>query len=51
MPKYKLTFSGFAYIEAEDKEEAEDKFDDEDFVFSQYGIDEIAEVDEFTVEV
>lgn len=49
MAKYKVTYSGFAYIEADDKEEAEEKFEDEEFVFSEYRIDEIAEVDEFAI--
>lgn len=51
MAKYKASFSGFVYIEAENVEEVEEKFDDEEFVFAEYRIDEIIEVDEFTVEV
>jgi hypothetical protein len=51
MAKYKVKFGGFAYIEADDQAEAEEKFDDEDFVFCEYGIAAIEEVDEFTVRV
>lgn len=51
MAKYRVKFEGFAYIEAEDAAEAEEKFDDEEFCFCQYGISEIEEVDEFLVEV
>jgi hypothetical protein len=49
--KYKIKFGGFAYVEADNEAEAEEKFDDQDYVFAEYGIAAIEEVDEFTVEV
>lgn len=49
MPKYKISFSGFAYIEAEDCEEAEEIFYNDGGVYSEYEIDEAEEVDEFRV--
>lgn len=51
MAKYKVKFGGFAYVEAESIEEAEEKFDDEEFVFCEYGVAAIEEVDEFLMEV
>lgn len=51
MAKYKVKFEGFAYIEADDVEEAEEKFDDEDYAFCEYRTTEIEEVEEFLVEV
>ena len=51
MAKYKVKFGGFAYVEADNEEEAEEKFEDEDYVFCEYGIANIEEVDEFTVRV
>lgn len=49
--KYKVNFSGFAYVEANNKEEAEDKFACEDTKYDEYGIDYIEEVDDFVVEI
>lgn len=49
--KYKIVFHGFAYVEADDIEEAEEKFDDEDYAFCEYGVTEILEVDEFLVSI
>lgn len=51
MAKYRIKFGGFAYVEAEDKAEAEEKFDDEDFAFCEYSLVAVEEVDEFVVEV
>ena len=49
--KYKISFSGFAYVEADDRDEALEMFDDDLDIFREQGIDEVTEVDEFTVEV
>lgn len=49
MAKFKVVFEGFAYIEAENAEEARDKFDDEEYAFCEWGIDTVEEVDEFLV--
>lgn len=50
MAKYKITFSGFAYVEAEDEEEAREAFDDDDFAFKETKVDNVEEVDEFIIE-
>ena len=48
MAKYKVYFSGFAYIEADSMEEAEDNYDFE-AVYEEQQVDMIEEVDEFLV--
>lgn len=49
MAKYKVRFSGFAYVEADDKEEAQDVFQDEEEMYKETDIDSVEEVDEFTI--
>lgn len=49
MAKYKICFSGFAYVEADDKEEAIEKLDDREEIFLEYQMDSVDEVDEFVV--
>jgi hypothetical protein len=49
--KYKVCFSGFAYVEAEDVTEAVEAFDDDDFTYKETKVTSVAEVDEFIVEV
>lgn len=44
MPTYRVKFHGFALIEAENKEDAEQRFDLDD-VFEEYIIDCVAEVE------
>ena len=51
MAKYKISFAGFAYVEADDPAEAEEKLEYEDYIFLEHEITEITEVDEFLVEV
>lgn len=52
MAKYKVYFSGFAYIEADSEEEAEEIFwDDPSGDYQEYGIDSVEEVDEFLVAI
>lgn len=50
MTMYKVHFSGFAYVEADSPEEAEDIY--EHFsVYEEKQVDDIEEVDEFMVEL
>ena len=48
--KYKVNFSGFAYVEADSKEEAREKvlYEDE-AIYSETQVTYIEEVDEFEV--
>lgn len=48
--KYKVSYSGFHYVEADSPEEAEEKamYEDES-VYSENRVERIEEVDEFTV--
>lgn len=47
--KYKVSYSGFAYVEADDEDEAQMAYDDGDTVYEEEWIEVIEEVDEFTV--
>lgn len=48
--KYKVNFSGFAYVEADSEEEAEEKvLYEDDAIYSETQADNIEEVDEFEV--
>lgn len=51
MAKYKICYSGFAYVEADSEEEAEEKYSWGDTMFDVESIDFVKEVDEFVVEV
>jgi hypothetical protein len=51
MPKYKVMFHGYAYVEADNEADAQEKLEDEDYAFMEYGIASVEEVDEFRVEV
>ena len=51
MAKYKISFSGFAYVEADTEEDALELFDDDLDIFREQRIDSVTEVDEFMVEV
>lgn len=51
MAKYKISFSGFAYVEADNEEDALELFDDDLDIFREQRIDSVTEVDEFVVEV
>lgn len=48
--RYKVKFSGFAYIEADSEDETEERFDDDEFAYKETSIDSIEEVDDFVVE-
>lgn len=47
--KYKISYSGFAYVEADNEDEAQMAYDDGDTVYEEEWIEAIEEVDEFTV--
>lgn len=51
MAKYKVSFQGFAYIEAENGDEAEELFNNEEFAYMECAITQVLEVDEFAVMV
>lgn len=52
MAKYKVSYSGFVYVEADIVEEAEEKaFDEVEEIYSEKQIDAVVEVDEFDVEL
>ena len=50
MKKYKVMFSGYAYVEASDEDDARDVFDNEMEVYKEISVDVIEEVDEFLFE-
>lgn len=47
--KYKVTFSGYAYVEAENEREAENKYWNDEYGYREEEVDEVVEVDEFIV--
>ena len=48
--KYKVSFSGWAYVEAESEEEAEEKaMYEDDAIYEEKKCESIVEVDEFVV--
>lgn len=49
MAKFKVTFKGFAFIEADDERETQEKLEDEDYAYLEYEIDSVEEVDEFII--
>lgn len=52
MAKYKVSYSGFVYVEADTAEEAKEKvFDEVEEIYSEKQIDSVIEVDEFVVEM
>lgn len=50
MAKYKVYYSGFAYVEADDEERARDYYD-YDYDYKEEQIDDVEEVDELYVEL
>ena len=51
MPKYKVLFSGFAYIEAENANEAENLFYNDELDYMEDSIEAVEETDDFVVSV
>ena len=50
--KYKVNFSGFAYVEADSKEEAKEKvLYEDDAIYSETQVDNIEEIEEFEVKI
>lgn len=49
--KYKVCYSGFAYIEADSMQEAEEMFEYDDFTYKEQNVDRIEEVDSFIVSI
>lgn len=50
MAKYRVNFSGFAFIEADDEEDAKERFwCDPDECYQECQVDTVEEVDEFVV--
>lgn len=47
--KYKVSFSGFHYVEADSPEQAKLKADHEDTVYSESQVDSVEEVEDFYV--
>ena len=48
---YKVTFSGFAYVQADSEEEAKEKFDDGYNVYKETNLDSVEEVDEMPIDL
>ena len=49
--KYKVSYSGFAYVEADSEDEAQMAYEDGDSIYEEEWIEEIEEVDEFIVSI
>ncbi len=49
--KFKIRYSGFAYVEADSIEEAEEMYSDRNTLYEEWQINEVIEVDEFNEEV
>lgn len=51
MARFKVCYSGYAYVEADSEDEAEQNFWDDQVTYDEMSIDFAYEVDEFGVEV
>ena len=49
--KYRVSFSGFAYVEADSAEEAEELYFDGCEIYEECEVTEIEQIDDFAVEV
>lgn len=49
--KYRVNFSGFAYVEADDEEQAKEFYFDDEAAYKNEQIDCVREVDEFLIEI
>ena len=47
--KYKVSYTGFAYVEADSEEEAKEKAGVDDIIYAEHEWTNIEEVDEFEV--
>lgn len=50
MARYQFMYSGFAYIEADNLEEAEEKYAEHDFIYDENQVNRVLAIDEFVVE-
>jgi hypothetical protein len=48
--KYKVSFSGFAYVEADSEDEAIELYQNDTIVYSEQDVDLVETVDEFSIE-
>ncbi len=51
MAKYKIEYEGFMYVEADSREEAEQKYFDDDYIYVETGEYEVFEVSDFIVDL
>lgn len=51
MAKYKVKYEGFAYVEADSHEEAEELFEDDDYTYKERHVTSVEKVEEFLVEI
>ena len=51
MAKYKVCYSGYAYVEANSKDEAQDLYEFGMATYEEKSVDCVVEIDEFCVEV
>lgn len=51
MAKYKVCYSGYAYVEAGTDVEAREKYFDDQVIYEDMSVDVVVEIDEFGVEV
>lgn len=51
MSKYKISYTGFAYVEANSPEEAEEKYNYEEHIYEETCIESVEKVDKFVVTV
>ena len=49
--KFKVNFSGFAYVEANNKNEVIEKYKYDDNDYRESGVDSVEEVDDFIIEL
>lgn len=51
MNKYKVDFEGFAYVEADNENEAKNRFFDEEIIYSECGVVSIEQKEEFDLDI
>ena len=49
MKKYKVEFSGFVYVEAEDEEDAKEKYNDGETIYEESEVNSVKQVSDFHV--